>query len=193
MAGNVVTASPISDLNPVWIALDATFVLTSAARGVRRVAARDFFTGYRKVAMKADEILLQIVVPMCKESTYAMSFKQSQRREDDIAIVTGTFRIDFDDEQKRVERCIIALGGMAPTTIRAPKTEAALVGKPFDLDGKMKMFDDDFICSCKYILALHLAENAMLAELKLPENVPGGRAQVLIEIDIEIIKKSILI
>lgn len=49
IGGNVCTASPISDLNPLWVAGGAMFVVQSLANGVRTVAARDFFLGYRYV------------------------------------------------------------------------------------------------------------------------------------------------
>ena len=47
LAGNIVTGSPISDLNPVWVAMGVTFVVESADGGTRDVAAGDFFQGYR--------------------------------------------------------------------------------------------------------------------------------------------------
>lgn len=49
LAGNIVTGSPISDLNPLWVASGATFVMASAARGERPITAGDFFLAYRCV------------------------------------------------------------------------------------------------------------------------------------------------
>jgi len=50
LGGNIVTASPISDLNPVFIALNAQFRLMSFEGGERVVSASDFFLpGYRQV------------------------------------------------------------------------------------------------------------------------------------------------
>ncbi len=49
IGGNVCTASPISDLNPLWVASGAVFVVQGQGSGVREVAARDFFLGYRCV------------------------------------------------------------------------------------------------------------------------------------------------
>ena len=46
LAGNACTASPISDLNPLWVAAGATFRVASAG-GARDIAASDFFVGYR--------------------------------------------------------------------------------------------------------------------------------------------------
>ena len=46
LAGNIVTCSPISDLNPIWVAMGATFALQSTS-GSRQVEAKSFFKGYR--------------------------------------------------------------------------------------------------------------------------------------------------
>jgi xanthine dehydrogenase/oxidase len=49
IAGNIVTGSPISDLNPIWVATGTTFTLQSLVGGQRRVPAASFFRGYRCV------------------------------------------------------------------------------------------------------------------------------------------------
>jgi xanthine dehydrogenase/oxidase len=56
VGGNVATASPISDLNPVWVAANAEFEVESRVGGVRVVHARDFFQGYRKVDLRNGEV-----------------------------------------------------------------------------------------------------------------------------------------
>ena len=47
LGGNIVTGSPISDLNPVWMASGATFTAISQQGGERTVLASQFFLGYR--------------------------------------------------------------------------------------------------------------------------------------------------
>jgi xanthine dehydrogenase/oxidase len=47
LAGNIVTGSPISDLNPIWVATGAWFMVKSAGGKARSIAAVDFFLGYR--------------------------------------------------------------------------------------------------------------------------------------------------
>lgn len=49
LAGNLATASPISDMNPLLATLDATLKLTSLEHGSRMVNVKDFFLSYRKV------------------------------------------------------------------------------------------------------------------------------------------------
>lgn len=60
--GNVVNASPCSDMAPALLCLEAKAVISSA-KGMREVSFRDFFVGVKKTVLKADEILEQIVVP----------------------------------------------------------------------------------------------------------------------------------
>lgn len=47
LAGNIVTGSPVSDLNPIWVATGTVFMIQSAEGRSRSIAAADFFLGYR--------------------------------------------------------------------------------------------------------------------------------------------------
>ena len=55
-------------------------------------------------------------------------YKQSRRREDDIAIVNSCFRVVLD-EQCVIEQCHLVFGGMSYKTVAANRTEQALIGK----------------------------------------------------------------
>ncbi len=134
LAGNIVTASPIGDMAPVLLALDAEVVCASAA-GERRVPIDRFFTGYRKTALAADEIVRAVVIPKhATPSGAALRFdtiKVSKRRDLDIAIVAAAFRVELD-EQGAVTAARLAYGGVAPTPARAHKAEALLVGRKLE-------------------------------------------------------------
>jgi carbon-monoxide dehydrogenase medium subunit len=60
--GNVVNASPCSDMAPALLCLGARARISSKA-GTREVAFKDFFTGVKKTVLKADELLELIIVP----------------------------------------------------------------------------------------------------------------------------------
>ena len=138
VAGNLVTASPIGDLAPVLLALDARVVLaakdaTSGEVRERTIALEDFFVAYRKTALAADEIVRAILVPRkapAGVTRLADSFKVSKRRELDISIVAAAFVIDRD-ARGVVTHARLAYGGVGPTPIRARETERFLVGKPW--------------------------------------------------------------
>ncbi|MFP2906116.1 FAD binding domain-containing protein, partial [Pyxidicoccus sp. 3LFB2] len=99
LAGNLVTASPIGDMAPVLLALDASLVLASV-QGERTVPLADFFLAYRKTAMRPDEVVRHIVIPHAAVPAggrrLSDSFKVSKRRELDISIVAAGFRVELD-------------------------------------------------------------------------------------------------
>ncbi len=131
MGGNLATASPIGDSAPVLLAFDASLVLASA-QGERTVPLADFFTGYRQTALRADEILKEIILPPFAPpaglTRRADFVKVSHRQELDISIVAGAFCVDLDQDGV-VRRARLAYGGVAERTQRALKAEAALAGK----------------------------------------------------------------
>jgi xanthine dehydrogenase molybdopterin binding subunit/xanthine dehydrogenase small subunit len=130
LAGNLVTASPIGDLAPVLLSLDATVVLTSRSRE-REVPLAEFFTGYRKTVLADTEVLRAVRIPIVPRqglSRRARAFKVSKRRELDISIVAAAFRLDLDDAGV-IREARLAYGGVAATPVRAREAEAFLVGQ----------------------------------------------------------------
>jgi len=144
VGGNLCNASPIGDLPPVFLSLDATFVLLSRA-GERRVKASDFFLAYRKTALAPKEILGRVEFAPLGKDVRATSYKVSKRRELDISCVSAAFAVELDGENVKSAR--LAYGGMAATPLRAKQVEAALVGKPWtqaNVDAAAKLLDGDF-------------------------------------------------
>lgn len=129
IGGNLGTASPIGDTLPVLLALGASVHLRSAANGPRAVAIDDYFVGYRRTALRADEIIetVEIEVPARDEIFHVD--KVSKRRDQDISAVLGAYRLRIDGGIVRAAR--LAFGGMAATPARARQAEAALVGRPW--------------------------------------------------------------
>jgi len=62
VVGNVVNASPCSDMAPALLCLDARAVLASRS-SEREVPLSDFFTGVKRTVIRQDEILERIIVP----------------------------------------------------------------------------------------------------------------------------------
>ncbi|XP_018589002.1 xanthine dehydrogenase/oxidase isoform X2 [Scleropages formosus] len=156
IGGNIVTASPISDLNPVFLA--AGCKLTLASKGGKRVIEMDdsFFPGYRKTVLKPDEILLFIEIPFTKKGQYFSAFKQSQRREDDIATVTCAMNVAFEENTNSVRNLRLSYGGMAPTTVLAKETCKRLTGRKWS---------DELLQDACSLLA---------KEMTLDPSAPGG-------------------
>ncbi len=128
IGGNVGTASPIGDLPPALLALDASVVLVSAG-GERVVPLTDYFTGYRETVLRPGELIASVRVPLPLAPLTGFH-KIAKRRFDDISSVAVAFAIEVADGM--VTRAAIGLGGVAATPIRATEAETALIGRPWD-------------------------------------------------------------
>jgi xanthine dehydrogenase large subunit len=131
LAGNLVTASPIGDMAPVLLALDATLTLSST-RGERTLPLSEFFLAYRRTALAADEIVHTITIPRPRAANDGLvrtvrAAKVSKRRELDISIVAAAFCIGTD-ARGVVRHARLAYGGVAATPARARRVEEALIG-----------------------------------------------------------------
>ncbi|KAK3150156.1 hypothetical protein QOZ80_3AG0229370 [Eleusine coracana subsp. coracana] len=158
VGGNICTASPISDLNPLWMATCSRFQIIDVRGNVRSTLAKDFFLGYRRVDLKPDEILLSVILPWTRPLEYVKEFKQAHRREDDIALVNAGMRVYLREAEgyQIIFNVSIVYGGVAAVPLRASKTETFLTGKKWDsglLNNAFDLLKDD---------------------IPLSENVPGG-------------------
>lgn len=131
LGGNIGTASPIGDLPPVLLALDASVKLANRS-GERIVPLADFFTAYRQTVRKADEVIVSVIIPkgLSEGSSQRLSFsyKVGKRGTDDISIVAAAFTVDLDDGNT-VKHARLAYGGVAATPVRAKEVETWLLGK----------------------------------------------------------------
>ena len=154
IGGNIMTASPISDLNPIWLAAGCQLEVASG-KGTRIIKMNEnFFTEYRRNAMMPEEILVSIHVPYLEQTEYFTAFKQSRRRDDDIAIVNAAFRLKLQD--LKVDDVKLCFGGMSSTTVVAMKTMEFMCGKTWS----KKMIEG--------------ALSSLSAELLLSPSTPGG-------------------
>jgi len=128
IGGNLATASPIGDLAPALMALEATVVLASAD-GDREVPIADYFTGYRETLRRDHELIRAVRVPLPTAGITAFH-KIAKRRLDDISSVAVGFAIELAEGSVKSAR--IGLGGVAATPMRALATEAALEGRPWE-------------------------------------------------------------
>lgn len=130
LGGNLGTASPIGDLLPVLLALDATVHLRGA-QGDRDVAIADFFLDYRKTARAADELVVAVSLPRPRGPRLSAAYKVAKRQTDDISIVAAAFDLAVDGD-RRVSQARLAYGGVAAIPRRAVRVEAFLSGRVLD-------------------------------------------------------------
>jgi len=163
LAGNLATASPISDMNPMLAAADASMTIKSKERGERSIKVSETFLAYRKTALQPDEVIVNVRVPKTSKFEYIFPYKQAKRREDDISIVTSGMRVKLapssDDFHFIVVDSSFSFGGMSFKTVMAPNTSAFLLNKPWTSE----TFEE-----ARKVLAL---------DLPLPDDVPGGQPE----------------
>ncbi|MBD2036244.1 xanthine dehydrogenase small subunit [Leptolyngbya sp. FACHB-321] len=135
LGGNLGTASPIGDLPPVLLSLDAELTIASLT-GTRTVLLADFFKGYRQTALQRGEVIVSVSIPKTIASgsvrRLSQSYKIGKRGTDDISIVAAAFTIDLDASD-RIVHARLAYGGVAATPVRAITIETLLIGQPWTL------------------------------------------------------------
>jgi xanthine dehydrogenase small subunit len=129
IGGNIGTASPIGDLLPVLLSLDAEVLLKNAQRE-RWVAIAEYFLSYRKTVLAADELITAVRIPRPNSTIERVSesYKVGKRGSDDISIVAASFVLDVDANQC-ITHARLAYGGVAGIPARAKAAEDLLVGR----------------------------------------------------------------
>jgi xanthine dehydrogenase small subunit len=133
LGGNIANGSPIGDSMPLLMALGAQVVLMAARKGrivSRHLPLENFYLGYRKTALQADEVLCWIVVPKPMPGEQLVHDKVSKRWEDDISAVC--LAMQWHLKNGAVQSVRIAAGGVAATPARAYQTEAVLAAQPWN-------------------------------------------------------------
>lgn len=126
IGGSIVHADPAAELPAVLLALDGQVEATSQ-RGIRRVGASEFFSGYLMTALEPDELLTAVQFQPWAVGA-GWSFQEFSRRSGDFAIAgaAAVLRLDGNGVIADVR---IALSGVSDTPVRAAKAEAALAGQ----------------------------------------------------------------
>lgn len=127
IGGNLGNASPAGDSLPPLYALGAT-VTTRSKSGQNQISIEKFFLGYRKIALKPDELIEKVSFPSLKDNDAAAYVKLGLREANAISIVDVAVALT-EKHQDKFENVKVALGAVAPTIVRAQRCEQALQGQ----------------------------------------------------------------
>lgn len=133
VGGNLCNASPAGDTLVPLLALDARAVLAARPDGpvvLRRVPLVEFFTGPGRTCRTPTEILTAVEIPLPPAGFTGEFYKHGVRPALDISAISIAAGARLDAGVLRHVR--VAFGAVAPTPIRAPRTEAALEGRAPD-------------------------------------------------------------
>jgi xanthine dehydrogenase small subunit len=116
LGGNVANASPAGDSLPVLAAADA-LVLLQSSNGLRRVPFNRFYAGYRTTVRRGDELIVGFEVPPVRGRQWFRKVGTRAAQAISKVVMAGVVHPGGSR---------IALGSVAPTVVRAARTEAAL-------------------------------------------------------------------
>jgi CO/xanthine dehydrogenase FAD-binding subunit len=107
VGGNLGSASPAGDAHPPLLACDAV-VEAASVRGIRRIPARQFYTGVKRCALAPDELIAAVLVPVADGP---QQFAKVGVR-NAMVIAVSSFAIDLRPRRGAVGT---GLGSAAPT------------------------------------------------------------------------------
>jgi CO/xanthine dehydrogenase FAD-binding subunit len=118
VGGNLGAASPAGDCHPVLLAAGAAVEATSV-RGSRMIPAAEFFTGPKRNALAADELITSVLMPA---AAGPQQFAKIGTR-NAMVIAVCAFALDL-----RPPAVGTGIGSAGPTPLRAPAAEEFLAG-----------------------------------------------------------------
>lgn len=144
IGGSISGSSPVGDIMPLLIALDANIILRSE-EGKRSIEASSFITSYRKNQMHPDEILVGITIDKPHKNSFLFCHKQSRRKDMDISAMSCS--IYFETTSGKITKIFTGFGGMAAIPKGSCTAEEYLTGKEITIENFIRageMASSDF-------------------------------------------------
>jgi carbon-monoxide dehydrogenase medium subunit len=127
IGGNLAHADPASELPAIVVAL-AGQLRAQSSRGERWIAAAEFFAGALVTTLAADEMLVEVKLPVAKPRSGAC-FMEVARRRGDFALIGVACTVRIDDDGRCAE-ARIGLCNAGDKPVLAQDAGASLVGRP---------------------------------------------------------------
>ena len=123
--GSLAHADPASEWCLVAATLDAE-VVAKSLKGERVIAARDFFEGIMATALREDELLAEVRLPVLPEGT-RFGFNEFSRRAGDFAMSAALVTYRLADG--KISEARVGVGGAESSPRRIAEAEQTLVGQ----------------------------------------------------------------
>jgi len=127
IGGNIANGSPAGDLIPPLYVLGAKLELSSL-KSKRTISVEEFFKGPGSTVIKPNELITSISFK--KSWPYGFFLRLATRQA--LAISKVSVAANISISRNKIDKIRIALGAVAPTVIRAVRTEEFLLGKQLD-------------------------------------------------------------
>ena len=130
LGGNLCNGSPAADSVPAMVVNGARAVV-AGPNGTRVLDVAEVVTGPGQTSLDADEFIVEFEIDRIPARTGDAYLRMIPRTEMDIAVVGAGARITLAEDGS-IEQAALALAAVAPTVVRVPDAEAALVGNTAD-------------------------------------------------------------
>jgi carbon-monoxide dehydrogenase medium subunit len=127
LAGNLADASPAADTAVPLLALEAFVVIERDGGKQREIPIDQFFVGPNQTHLKKDEIIKEVFFP--KPNSYSKMGYLKLGLRNSMAISVVSLAVLMNMQQDKCKKVRIGLGAVAPTPMRAHRTEELLEGK----------------------------------------------------------------
>ncbi|MGH7368236.1 MAG: FAD binding domain-containing protein [Candidatus Rokuibacteriota bacterium] len=128
LGGNLCYAEAASDVAPALLCLDALVTVTGA-HGDRTVPVAGFFRGFFEAALEPGEILTQVRIAPPPPGAKGAYVKFCPRSAEDRALIGVAALLVTAGDGRQCRDVRLALGGAAPTPLRARRAEDVLRGE----------------------------------------------------------------
>lgn len=115
-----------SDLATTLTALDASLAV-GGPRGTRRLALADLYDGPGETTLGPGELITDVIVPRARRDGWAYGYEKLDLYTGDFAIVSAA--VGVKREGSRITDAALVLGAVAPTPLRLPRVERALIDR----------------------------------------------------------------
>ena len=148
LGGNLCNASPAADSVPAMVVNEGRAVI-AGPDGTRTVPVASVVTGPGRTSLAKGEFVVEFEFDRPPPLTSDAYLRFIPRTEMDIAVVGAGVRLSLDDTG-RCTAAAVALGAVAPTVVRVPAAEAALVGQPLT-EGVLEQVAAEAAAACNPI------------------------------------------
>jgi xanthine dehydrogenase small subunit len=124
--GNLANGSPIGDMLPPMFALEAMIHIKGKGK-VRVIPIDKLYTGYKKLSLKKDEVIVKLSFPVPHKKSVLKFYKVSQRRDMDITTISTAIVLNYN--KQGISKFKLAMGGVSPVVRCSSEVETCAMGE----------------------------------------------------------------
>jgi aerobic carbon-monoxide dehydrogenase medium subunit len=128
VGGSIAHADPAAEMPGIAVTCEAQIAVMGKA-GARVIAAGDFFQGPLITALKSDEIITEVRLPLWPTKR-RFGFQEFARRRGDFALAAAA--VFYDDDNGKAHNAHVGVIGVGDRPLRLPSVEAVINGQSID-------------------------------------------------------------